>query len=82
MTRLQNQIDDWLKIISNVYEGTNKLIILDDCAASRDVKQRTNELVELAFRARHKGISVWVSTQQITSIAKAFRENIAASVLF
>ena len=82
MTRLQNQIDDWLKIISNVYEGTNTLIILDDCAASRDVKQRTNELVDLAFCARHKGISVWVFTQQITSIAKAFRENIAALVLF
>ena len=65
-----------------MYEGTNTLIILDDCAASRDVKQRTNELVDLAFSARHKGISVWVFTQQITSIAKAFRENIAALVLF
>ena len=63
-------------------QGTNTLIILDDCAASKDVKIKTNELVNLAFSARHKGISVWVLTQQMTSIAKAFRENIACLVLF
>ena len=58
------------------------MIILDDCAASKDVKKKTNELVNLAFSARHRGISVWVLTQQMTSIAKAFRENIACLVLF
>ena len=58
------------------------MIILDDCAASRDVKKRTNELVKLAFSARHKGLSVWVITQQLTSMSKPFRENIAALVLF
>ena len=78
----QDQINDWLRIVSFVFEGTNSLIILDDCAASKDVKRRTNELVNLAFSARHKGLSVWVITQQMTSIAKPFRENIAASVLF
>ena len=45
-------------------------------------RSKTNELVNLAFSARHKGISVWVLTQQMTSIAKAFRENIACLVLF
>ena len=45
MFLLQDQIDDWLKIISYMYEGTDTLIILNDSAASRDVKQRTNELV-------------------------------------
>lgn len=38
--------------------------------------------MNLAFSARHKGISVWVLTQQMTSIAKPFRGNIAALVLF
>ena len=71
-----------MKIISYAFHGTNTLIILDDCAASKDVKRRTNELVNLAFSARHKGISVWVLTQQMTSIAKALRENIACLVLF
>ena len=72
----QDQINDFFKLISFTFEGTNTLIILDDCAASKDVKIKTNELVNLAFSARHKGISVWVVTQQMTSIAKAFREKI------
>lgn len=38
-----------------------KMIILNDCTALRDVKQRTNELVNLAFSTSHKGISVWPS---------------------
>ena len=64
----QDQINDFLKIISFAFEGTNTLIILDDCAASKDVKKKTNELVNLAFGARHKGISVRVLTQQMTMI--------------
>ena len=82
LTLQQDQIDDWVRIVSFMFEGTNSLIILDDCAASRDVKKRTNELVNLAFSARHKGLSVWVLTQQMTSISKPFRENIACLVLF
>ena len=78
----QDQINYYLKIIRYAFDGTNTLIILDDCVSSKDVKQRTNELVNLAFSARHKGISVWVLTQQMTSIAKPFRENIALLVLF
>ena len=65
-----------------MFEGTNSLIILDDCAASKDVKKRTNELVNLAFSARHRGLSVWVLTQQMTSISKPFRENITFLALF
>ena len=57
-------------------------MVLDDCAASKDVKGRTGQLVELAFSARHFGISVWVLTQKITSITPFFRENVAAIVLF
>ena len=39
------------------------------------------ELVKLGFSARHAGISVWVLTQQLSSIAKP-QENVAAIVLF
>ena len=67
---------------SFAFEGTNTLIVLDDCAASKDVKGRTGGLVKLGFAARHAGISVWVLTQQLSSIAKPFRENVAAIVLF
>lgn len=78
----QDQINDWLRIISFAFDGTNTLLILDDCASSKDVKNRTKELVNLAFSARHKGISVCVLTQQMASIAKPSRENITCLVLF
>ena len=78
----QHEVETFLKLASFFFEATNTLIILDDCAASKDVKGRTSQLVSLGFSARHNGISVWVLTQQITSIAKPFRENVAAIVLF
>ena len=78
----QHEIESWLKLASYFFEKTNTLFVLDDCAASKDVKGRTSQLVKLGFSARHDGISAWVLTQQITSIAKPFRENVAAIVLF
>ena len=78
----QHQVETWLKLASFAFEGTNTLIVLDDCAASKDVKGRMGELVQLGFSARHAGISVWVLTQQLSSIVKPFRENVAAIVLF
>jgi len=78
----QHHIEFWLKVSVFFLEGTNAMIILDDCAASKDVKGRTGELIKLGFSARHAGLSVWVLTQQLSSIAKLFRENVAAIVLF
>jgi hypothetical protein len=78
----QHEVESWLKLVNFVFEGSNTLIVLDDCAASKDVKGRTGELVSLAFSARHAGISVWVVTQKFTSITPSFRENAAALVLF
>ena len=78
----QHHVENWLKIASFYFEGANTLIILDDCASSKDVKVRTGEIVKLGFSARHSGISVWVLAQQLSSIAKPFRENVAAIVLF
>ena len=78
----QHQVEPFLKLASFAFEGTSTLIVLDDCAASKEVKGRTGELAKLGFSARHAGISVWVLTQQLSSIAKPFRENVAAIVLF
>jgi len=78
----QHNVEKWLKLVRWLSEGTNTLIILDDCAASKDVKGRTGELVNLAFSARHMGISVWVLTQKMTGITASFRENAAAIVPF
>ena len=49
---------------------------------SKEMKKRSNKLLELAFYVRHKGLSVWVLTQQLTSIAKPFRDNVACVVSF
>ena len=54
----QHQVEIWLKIASYYFESENTLIVLDDCAASKDAKGRTGELVKLGFSARHAGISV------------------------
>ena len=78
----QHQVLTWLKVASFSYEGINSLIVLDDCAASKDVKGRTGELVKLGFSAHHADISVWVLTQRLFRIAKPFRDNVAAIVLF
>ena len=39
--REHHAVEKWLKIVSFAFEGTNTLIVLDDCAASKDVKRRT-----------------------------------------
>ena len=78
----QNSVDDFLKYIMDNFKGTNSLIILDDCASTQSVKNCTSELVNLAFSARHYGFSTIVITQQLTSITKPYRENIAKLVTF
>ncbi len=78
----QNSVDDFLKYIVDNFKGTNSLIILDDCAATQIVKNRVSELVNLAFSARHYRLSTIVITQQMTSIAKPYIENISKLVTF
>ena len=78
----QHEVVFWLNVARIFLEGTNTLIILDDCAAFKDVKGRSGQLVNLGFSARHIDISVWVLTQKITSITPSFRENVAAIILF
>ena len=65
----QAEIEELLNLFAVLFSGTNTLIILDDCSVSKDLKNRSNKFIELAFSGRHKGLSVWVLTQQLTSIA-------------
>ena len=78
----QDEINELLTLCSSFFSGENALIILDDCAVSKDLKKRSNKFIDLAFSGRHIGISVWVLTQQLTSISKPFRENVACVVSF
>lgn len=58
------------------------MIILHDCASAQDVKKRTSKHVKLAFSAHHYNLSTTVITQQLTSIAKPYHENISKLVTF
>ena len=78
----QDNVDRILNFVQVIYKGTNSLIILDDCASSQDVKNRTSELVKLAFSARHFGLSTIVITQQLNSISKPYRDNVAKVISF
>ena len=77
-----DNVENILRDITNYTKNTNSLIILDDCAASKDVKNRTSELVKLGFSGRHIGLSTIVVTQQLTSIAEQYRMNISKLVTF
>ena len=46
----QHQVEAWLKVASFAFEGTSTLIILDDCAASKDVKGGQESWSNLAFQ--------------------------------
>ena len=78
----QDEVEKYLKYIVDYAKGSQSLIILDDCASSKSVKNRTSELVKLGFSARHYNLSVVVITQQLKSIAKPFRENMSKLVTF
>lgn len=54
----QDEFELWLQLSGYFFQVTNTLIVLDNCAASKDVKGRTSQLVSLGFSARHTGICV------------------------
>ena len=71
-----------IKEILGRHKKGRALIIFDDVATSKDVKSQTSELVKLGFSGRHHGIDTIILTQQLTWIAKAYRENITFLVTF
>ena len=78
----QDEVEETLRQIPNFAKNTNSLVILDDCATSKDLKNRTSELVKLAISGRYIGLSTIVITQQLTSIAKPYKMNISKLVTF
>ena len=78
----QDNVDKILQYVQVVYRGTNSLRVLDDCASSQDVKSRTSEVVKLAFSAMYFRLSTIVITQQLNSISKPYRDNVASVICF
>lgn len=77
-----DEVNELLTCSATLFSGTNTLIVLDDCAVSKDLKQRSSKFIDLAFSGRHEGLSDWVLTQQLTSILKPFREQVACVIAF
>lgn len=78
----QETINHVLSAALLIFRATNTSIVVDACASSQAVKQRVSELVRLGFSARHYNLSVIALTQQLSSVAKSFRENISRLVTF
>lgn len=78
----EDDLNHLLTLCSTVYDQGKMLFIIDDCSFSRDVKRRSSELVRLACSGRHKGQTIWILTQQCSSIAKVIRENASSVVAF
>ena len=74
--------EEFLAIARSESKDTNTLLIIDDCAASREIKKQSSELTELAFGGRHEQLSVIILTRQITSVSKAVREQLSWIVCF
>ena len=77
-----DDVERTVREIANFAKNSNSLIVLDDCASSKNVKNRTSELVKLGFHGRHIGLSTIVITQQLTSITKPYRMNISKLVRY
>jgi len=77
-----SSLDKCVKCLKIIFKGTITLFIIDDCANLEDVKKKATALTDLAFSARHYGISVLVICQKYNSIVKDLRENIRMLVLF
>lgn len=75
-------MEKYLQFIVNFVKDDESLIIFDDCANINSDKNRFGELVKLGFSARRMKICKIVITQQLTSIAKPYCENISKLVTF
>ena len=78
----QESVEAYLSLIEKNYRNSNSMIILDDCASSQSVKNRTSSLVDFAFHGRHAGFSTVVISQDFRAITPAFRDNCQHVLVF
>ena len=77
-----DRVQDLLEYVVETYKGIPTAIVLDDIASSQDIKNRTGEIVKAAFGARHFNHSLFILTQQLTSVSKPVRENMGRLIAF
>lgn len=75
---------DYLEKLYNEGDKDHKLIILDDCAFSGDLRAMThkNTLNKMFMNGRHINLSTWLTTQAYTLVGKNLRLNANGIILF
>ena len=58
----QAEIEELLNLSAVLFSGKNTLIILDDCAVSKDLKNRSNKFIELTFSGRFISLGIDAAT--------------------
>ena len=59
--------------ISNLLTGDKTLYFIDDIIADETLDKRCQPLLELALLGRHRGHSLWLSTQSYTGVPNNIR---------
>ena len=59
--------------ISNLLAGDKTLFLIDDIIADETLHKRWQPLLELAILGRHRGHSLWLSTQSYTAVPNNIR---------
>ena len=80
----EDDIDLVLKHVVDLIKGSNTLIILDDCASGQDIKKPYERGGQTGVQreALYCPQLLIIITQQLTSVAKPYRENISKLVVF
>jgi len=76
------RLHDYLRAFYKLFQGEPTLYIIDDCSATKALRQKNDMLSELAFSGRHAEQSVWVLTQKYNSVSKDLREQTRWVALF
>lgn len=78
----ENRLHDWLKLCHKTFENEETLYVIDDCASSKVLSKKGDELTNLAYSGRHTKQSVWIITQKYKSVLKDFRTQTKWTALF
>jgi GTPase SAR1 family protein len=78
----EDRLQDCLRYFHDKLKNNATLFIIDDCSATKALKEKHEALSELAFSGRHTQHSVWILTQKYNSVSKDFREQTRWVALF
>ena len=70
----KKMLQELLRMIFNKYAGSPTLYIIDDCSATKELTNKEDMFLQLAFSGRHAEQSVWVISQRHISVLRDLQE--------